>query len=462
MEAKGNKLGYMPMGRLLLSVSAPLMVSMLVQSLYNIVDGIYVSRISEAALTATSLSGPMQGLIIGFGVGTSVGVNSLVSRRLGEKRQGEANLAAAHGYLLAFLTYILFLLAGLFAVKPFFTMFTDDPVLQEMGFDYLSVCLRASFGIFIAFISERLLQASGRTGLSMVSQMSGAITNILMDPVFIFGVPALGIPAMGVQGAAVATVLGQWVSAVVSTVLCLKFNKDIKITFRGFKFRPDIVRSIYAVGVPSIVMQAVGTVCNLLLNSILISYSATAVAVQGVYFKMDSFVFMPIFGLTQGLVPIIGYNYGARNKERISKAFRLSMIIAITIMTLGMTCFQLFPRQLLSIFNAEGEMLEMGIMAMRSVSLNFIMAGATVVMTSVCTGMGVGYPSLITSLARQVFLHLPAAYLLASNLGVQYTWYAWPISESISVIIAIVLVRHIYKRKMAEISTKETETVNER
>ena len=437
------------MGRLILSMSAPLMVSMLVQALYNTVDGIYLGRLSQDALTATSLSQPMQMLMIGFGVGTAVGVNSLVARRLGEKRFDEVTRAAAHGYVLAFITYLFFMAFSFFGIRWFFGIFTRNGTLAQLGHDYLTICMRYSFGVFTALIGERLLQAAGKTTFSMLAQMSGALTNIILDPIFIFG--KYGIAPMGIKGAAVATVMGQCVSAIVAIVFGMTFNKEVPVSFKGFRMQGAVVKDIYTVAFPSIIMQIVGTFCGLLMNAILISYSEAAVAVIGVYQKLNSFVFMPVFGLTQGLVPVIGFNYGARRKERIRHAFRLSVIVSLAVMTAGFAIFMIWPGVLMSIFSAKGEMLEMGIRAMRIISFSFMSAAVSIVMTSVTTGMGVGYPSLVCSLVRQVIGVVPAAYILTRLFGIGAVWYAYPFGEYLSLFISIFLVMRVYKRKMAEL-----------
>lgn len=454
-KVKENKLGTMPMGRLLISMSAPLMVSMIIQALYNTVDGIYLGRLSQDALTATSLSSPMQMLVIGFAVGTAVGVNSLVARRLGEKNHEEVKKAAAHGIALTVITYLFFLAFSFVGIRWFFSMFTKNDVLAGLGYDYLSICMRYSIGVFIAIVGERLLQATGKTTLSMIAQMSGALTNIILDPIFIFG--KFGIPAMGITGAAVATVIGQWINGVVAVVLCLTLNKEVPLSFKGFRFSKRVCGEIYDVALPSIVMQCVGTFCSLMMNAILISYSEVAVAVIGVYQKLNSFVFMPVFGLTQALVPIVGFNYGARKKDRIRSAFKMSVIIALVIMCVGCAIFQVWPEMLLKMFSAQDEMMEMGVVAMRIISWSFISAAVAIVMTSVTTGLGVGYPSLICSLTRQIVGLVPAAYIFAKMFGIVGAFYAYPFGEYLSLVISIYFVVRVYRKKMAELQDNLTQ-----
>ncbi|MEG2634083.1 MAG: MATE family efflux transporter [Oscillospiraceae bacterium] len=445
-QRKENKLGTMPMGKLIASVSLPLMVSMLVQSLYNIVDGIYVAKISEDALTATSLAFPAQMLMISVAVGTGVGLNSLLARKLGEKRFDEANATATNGLLLAGLNTIVFMLLGFFAVRPFISAFTDNPEIIEMGVSYLSVCMVWCVGIFLSITGERLLQATGNSIFSMTSQIVGAVTNIILDPILIFG--KLGMPEMGIKGAAVATVIGQIFGAVVAIVLNKVKNKEIHFVFRGFRPSGAIILNIYKVGIPSIIMQSIGTIMMVGMNKILILFSTTAVAVFGIYFKLQSFVFMPVFGLTQGLIPIVGYNYGARRPDRLMHGYKLATVIAVIIMAIGTAIFWIIPKQLLLMFDASEEMLSIGIQALRIISLTFLPAAISIVAGNTLAGIGNGVVSMINSFLRQLVILLPAAFLLASAFGLDFAWYAMCISEIVSLVFTMLMFKREYNKKI--------------
>lgn len=448
-EVRENKMGTAPVPGLILSMSLPAMLSMLIQSLYNVVDSIFVAQLSEDALTAVSLAFPIQNLMIGFSVGTGVGMSSLLSRSLGARDMTEVNRSACNGIFLQALNWILFLLFGLFFSKTFFKLQTAGPVIEEMGTEYLFVVTVFSFGLFTSICFERLLQSTGRTTLSMAAQLCGAVTNIILDPILIFGL--LGFPAMGVRGAAVATVLGQMVGALVAIVLNHRYNHEITLSFRGFKPSGDTIRRIYAVGVPSIVMQSIGSLMTLCLNKILIVFSATAVAVLGVYFKLQSFVFMPIFGLNNGMVPIVAYNYGARNKHRLLRAVRLGAVSGVTMALLGFAVFQLFPSQLLLLFDASSDMLAIGVPALRTISLSFLFAGFCIVASSAFQALGNGLYSLIVSIARQLGILLPAAFLFARFFGVRYVWYAFPLAEIASVALSTFFLIRIYRKKVRDL-----------
>ena len=449
-NVKENKLGTMPVRRLVFSMAGPLMISMLTQALYNIIDSIYVSRIGEAALTATSLSGPLQMLMVSCAVGTGVGVNSLVSRRLGEKKFDQANSGAMHGYMLCAILWIIFFAFGMTSVPWFFSKFTQDTVIRQFGTDYLSVCTRFCFGLMVAIVSERLLQSSGRASLSMTAQICGAVTNIILDPIMIFGL--LGFPAMGIRGAAVATVIGQHVEAVIAVLFNLIKNKDIELSIKKFVFSLRTIKDIYAVGLPSILMSAIGTVSNLLMNGVLMRFSSTAVAVLGVYFKLDSFIFMPTFGLTQGLVAIVGYNYGAKKKARIDEAVKTAMVVAVAIMATGTLVFQLIPDKLMGIFNAEGELLRMGILAIREISPTYVIAVIAIVLGSMCTGVGDGMPTLVPNLVRQAFIMVPVCWLLAKYVGMDWVWFTFIIGDIVADIICIPMAAKVYRTKIKNLT----------
>ncbi len=440
-ERKANKMGTMPVNKLLVSMSLPMMVSMLVQALYNIVDSIFVSRIDENALTAVSMAFPIQSLMIAIGVGTGVGVNALLSRSLGEKDYGKVDRTAVNGVFLSAVSYLLFLVVGILAVTPFYLSQTKDAQIIAYGKQYLTIICCCSFGMYTQFIFERLLQSTGKTIFTMVTQGTGAIINIILDPIFIFGY--FGIPRMGVAGAAVATVAGQIVAGVFAIIINEKKNTDVKLNFKGFRPDKKVIREIYKVGIPSIIMQAIGSVMTYGMNRILISFNSTAVAVFGVYFKLQSFIFMPIFGLNNGMVPIIAYNYGAKEKDRMVKTLKLSVFYAIGIMVLGFVVFQLFPAPLFSLFDASEMMLSIGVPALRAISFSFLFAGFCIVCGSLFQALGNGVYSMVISIARQLVVLLPAAYLLSLSGKVQYVWWAFPIAELVSLSMTVLFLFRI-------------------
>lgn len=455
-ESRQNKMGTAPVLPLIFSMALPAMFSMLVQALYNIVDSYFVAQVSEKGLAAVSLAFPLQNLLISFAVGTAVGVTSLISRRLGQGRQEEANSAAAHGILLAICTWVLFAIYGAFFSTPFFRLFETDPEIIQMGSSYISICCVFSFGVFVEVTLEKTLQATGNMIWPMIFQLIGAVTNIILDPIMIFGL--LGFPAMGVAGAAIATVIGQILSMVVSSLVITFRDHDIHITFRGF--RPDwkIIKDIYVVGVPSIVMQSIGTVMTMAINGILSSFSTAAYTVFGLYFKLQSFVFMPVFGLNQGLLPILGYNYGARNKRRMMSAFRSGCVIALVIMAVGMVIFLAFPQWLLGIFNASADLLEIGVPALRIICTCFLFAALGIVSSTLFQAVGRGIYSLIVSLMRQLVVLVPAAWLLAQiTHQVIAVWWAFPIAECFSLVVSLVLFLRLYRKEI-----RNLETVKER
>lgn len=447
-----NKMGVMPVNKLLVSMSLPMMISMLVQALYNIVDSIFVARIDENALTAVSMAFPLQTLMIALGGGMGVGVNAVLSRALGEKDYEKADKAAINGVFLSLLNYLAFLLVGLFLTEPFYLSQTRDAQLVEYGKQYLTIVCCCSFGMYTQFIFERLLQSTGRTFYTMITQGTGAIINIILDPVFIFGY--LGIPAMGVAGAAVATVTGQIVAAVMAVIINERKNPDIKLHFRGFSPDGRMIGQIYAVGVPSIIMQSIGSVMTYGMNRILIGFTSTAVAVFGVYFKLQSFVFMPVFGLNNGMVPIIAYNYGAGERERLMKTLKLSIGYAVGIMTVGFLAFQVFPRQLFALFDASETMLAIGVPALRIISISFLLAGFCIVCGSLFQALGNGVYSMLVSIARQLIVLLPAAYLLSLTGQVNAVWLAFPIAELMSVVMTVIFMVRINQKIIRHIGEK--------
>ena len=441
-----NKMGVMPVNRLLFSMSLPMILSMLVQALYNIVDSIFVAQIGETALAAVSLAFPVQNLIIAVSVGTGVGVNALLSRSLGEKNQETANLAAVNGIFVFFLSYLLFAVFGLFFARMYFTVQTSNPEIIEQGTIYLSVCSIFSFGIFLEIALERIMQSTGRTIYNMITQGLGAIINIILDPILIFGL--FGFPRMGILGAAVATVIGQIIAMLLLLYFNIRKNSDVNLNMR--RFRPDtaIIAEIYRVGLPSIIMQSISSVMTFGVNKILLLFSETAVSVFGIYFKLQSFIFMPVFGLNNAMVPIVAYNYGAARKDRIMKTIRSSVTAAVAIMLAGLAIFQIFPEQLLYLFDASEHMMGIGVPALRIISLSFLFAGYCIVIGSVFQALGNGVYSLITSAARQLVCILPAAWLFASVFGLHAVWYAFPLAEIISVVLTTLLFRRIYRKKI--------------
>lgn len=433
---KENKMGVMPVRKLLVAMSLPMMFSMLVQAMYNIVDSIFISRVSEAALTAVSLAFPLQMLMIAFSVGTAVGINSLLARRLGQKNREEARKVAETGIALMMLTYIVFGTIGLFLPRTFIGLFTKDPALLQMGSDYLGICMTFSFGIFLSIACEKIIQGTGETLSAMAIQLIGAVINIILDPILIFGL--LGFPAMGIKGAAYATVMGQIGSMALGAVL-LKRNPFITVRFLKARLNRRISKDIYNVGLPSIIMQSIGTVMTSAMNMILISFTPTATTVFGAYFKIQSFVFMPVFGLNSGLIPIVGYNFGARNRVRIHQAVKHGVIIATGIMFIGFMAFQLFPGALLSIFKPSEEMMSIGTVAFRRISWSFLFAGGAIMLSGVFQGVGDGIYSMYISITRQLLVLIPGAWLLGRLFGLEAVWLSFIISECISAMLSITL-----------------------
>lgn len=438
-----NKMGVMPVNRLLLSMSLPMMASMLVQALYNIVDSIFVSRINENALTAVSLAFPIQSLLIAFGTGTGVGVNALLSRALGQKDEKTANKAAMNGLFLTVATYLVFLIVGLFIARPFYLGQTKDEQIVEYGVAYLSIVCVFSIGMLLQVMLEKLLQSTGKTIYSMITQIVGAVTNVIFDPILIFGL--CGFPKLGVAGAAAATIFGQCLAGGLALYFNLKHNPEIRLSLKGFKPDLQIIGKIYAVGIPSIVMQAIGSVMTYGMNRILIGFTSTATAVFGVYFKVQSFIFMPVFGLNNGMVPIIAYNYGAGRRERVIRTVRLSVCYALAIMAVGLAIFQLAPQYLLYLFDASENMLQIGIPALRIISLSFLFAAFGIVSSSLFQALGNGVYSMFVSLTRQLIVLLPAAWLLSLAGRVELVWLAFPIAEVFSFALSLIFTVRISK-----------------
>lgn len=441
-----NKMGTMPVGKLLIQISLPIMISMFVQALYNIVDSIFVAKLSTDALTAVSLAFPIQNLMISAGVGTGVGINALLSMRLGQKDNKAVNQTALNGVFLVIITIVLFIILGLTIPHAYLKSQTSNMQIVELGTDYLEICMIFCFGLFIAITFERLLQATGRTVLSMISQMAGAITNIILDPIMIFGF--FGIPAMGIKGAAWATVIGQIIGALISVILNIKINKEINFNPKGFKPQSKIIIDIYKVGIPSILLGSIGSVLTYLLNLILGAFSTIAIAVYGVYFKLQSFVFMPVFGLNNGIVPIVAYNYGAKYKKRIIDSIKMCAIVALAIMGLGTFIFEVFPGQLLAMFSPNEEMLEIGIPALRIIAIHFPIAAIGITFTSVFQAFGRGFLSMCVSFIRQIFALLPSAWLLSLTGNINNFWWAFVIAELFSLIACIFAMKNVYKTQI--------------
>ncbi len=439
-----NKMGTMPENKLLLSMAVPMMISMLVQALYNIVDSIFVSRICEDALTAVSMAFPWQNIVIAIAVGFGVGINALLSRALGQKNDERVNQVAVNGLLLAGLSYLLVLVAGLIGIRAYMRTQTDIETIVNYGITYLNICILCSFGVFVEITFERFLQATGRTVYSMITQLTGAITNIILDPILIFGL--LGFPKLGIAGAAWATVIGQCVGAVVAVML--NHFKNPEVHLRLWHIRPNgrLMGEITAISIPSIIMSCISSLTCFVMNMILIAYSSTAVAVFGVYFKLQSFVFMPVFGLNNGMVPIIAYNYGAQKPERIHKTIRLGMVYAVAIMVVGLLVFQLIPKELLLMFDASDAMLEIGAPALRIMSLAFVFAGIGIVSGSSCQAFGYSVYSMLISIARQIVVLIPAAYLLSLTGVLRSIWFAFPIAEIFSLILSLFFLRTTLKK----------------
>ena len=447
-EKKENIMGTLGITRLIMKMSLPLMISMLIQALYNIVDSMFVARVSETALTAVSLAFPLQNLLIAFGVGTGVGMASYLSRKLGEKDTETATQAAGNGITLAVITWVLFAILGLTIVKPFMALFTDDAELLGLSTSYSEIVMIFSFFMLLSMLNESILQGTGDSFSSMLSQMTGAITNIILDPVFIF------VFKMGVNGAAIATVIGQAVGCAVSLYFVIR-NKYIKIKPQHLKLEKRMVASIYSVGAPTIITNSIGTVMTGAMNAILIGFSTTAVSVFSVYFKLQSFVFMPIFGLSSGMVPIIAYNYGARKKKRVMSTIYIGTIIAIGIMVVGTIVFNLFPEALLSLFSATEEMYRLGVPALRIISLCFVSAAISIGLGSSFQATGYGIGTMIVSISRQLLVLIPTAYIMAKLVGINGVWFSFIIAEAVGLAVSLILFIKVYKTRIKPIGEKE-------
>lgn len=440
---KENKMGVMPIPKLLISMAVPMMISMMVQALYNVVDSIFVARLSEDALTSVSLAFPMQNLMIAVGSGIGVGTNAMLSKKLGEKEFETASSAALHGIFLSVIAYVIFALFGLFFTRTFFEGQTDIPVIINGGVEYLTTICILSFGLFGQIIMERLLQSTGMTFYSMITQATGALINIILDPIMIFGL--WGFPRLGIRGAAVATVFGQVIATGLAVYFNIHKNKEINLSLKGFRPKPAMIGQILYVGVPSIIMVAITSITIFGLNRILMQFTSTAAAVLGAYFKLQSFIMMPVFGLNSGMIPIIAYNYGARRGKRIFDTIKLSVLIATAIMILGIIILHVFPAQLLLLFNASDHMIRIGVPALETISLSFVFAGYCIVSSSVFQAFGKGMLSMIVSIMRQLVVLLPAAWLLAKTGELSNVWWAYPLAELMSVILCTWFLIRIYR-----------------
>lgn len=448
---KPNRMGTAPILKLILTMSLPAMFSMLVQSLYNVVDSIFIANYSSKAFTAITLAFPLQMLMFSVAVGTGIGINSMVARSLGEGNVKKASSAATHGLFLGAISGVVFAIIGFVVAKPFFHLFIADETVITFGAEYIYIVFGLSIGALIQINIEKTLQATGNMIYPMMFQLTGAIVNIILDPIMIFGY--LGFPALGMKGAAIATVVGQFAALLFSMIILHTKSHDVHIKIRGFKFNASTVKSIYSVGIPSIIMQSLGSVMVMAFNNILMGFSSAAVNVLGAYAKIQSFVFMPVFGLTQGIMPIMGYNYGAKNRKRLTDTLKYGIIIALIIMTLGMIMFMIIPDKLLLIFKAEGDMLEYGITAFRLLSLCFIPAAVGIVSSTLFQAVGMGNKSLVISVLRQFVILLPLAYLLA-QFGLNYVWLSFPIAEVLALVVAIIFIAHTYKTNIDVVMPK--------
>ena len=442
-----NKMGVMPVGKLLANMALPMIISMLVQALYNIVDSIYVSQVSESAVTALSLAFPIQNMEIGFAVGTGVGINAMLSQSLGRKDFENANRVAGNGALLMISSMCLFFLFGLFGVRPYFEMQSAVEETVEGGIAYSRICCVFSLGVFIQVLTERLLQATGRTMHTMIIQSTGAIINIILDPIFIHG--WFGLPAMGIAGAAIATVIGQSIGACLGIFINLKYNTDVQFALRYFKPVLPVIRSILSVGVPAIVMNGISSVMNFGMNQIFQAFNETATGVFGIYYKLQSFFFMPLFGINNATISIIAYNYGARKPQRILKTLKYAITVALCIMMTGFLAFQLVPQLLLGIFNPSEEFLAIGVTALRIISIHFPVAAVCIVIGACFQALGNGIYSTITTLCRQLLVLLPAAYLLSLTGNVNNVWWSFPIAEVMSALVTAILFIRLFRAKVS-------------
>ncbi len=451
LTQKENKMGTMKIPKLLYSISVPIIISMIVQAMYNIVDSIFVAQFdNDAGTGALTLAFPIQNLILAMSLGLAVGTNALLSRSLGQKDKEKADLVAGQGFFLTLCGYIPFLIFGLFFLEPFVKMQTGDKtLLYQYSMDYLSIVTVGSVGVFIQVITERLMQATGKSVHSMIIQLSGAVVNIILDPILIFGY--LGFPVMGVKGAAIATVIGQFVAAGIGIFMNLMFNKEIKLKIKNFIPKLKILAEMLVIGIPSVFMQAIGSVMTFAMNNILLAFSQSAMNVFGVYFKLQSFVFMPVFGLNNGMIPIVSYNYGAKRRDRMAATIKLALVTAVAYMAIGFLVFQIFPTALLGLFNATDAMIKIGVPALRTISISFIFASFSVILISMFQALGKSIYSLFVSIGRQLVILIPAAYLLSLSGNVDLVWWSFPIAEIVGLALtasfSVIVVRRVFPKK---------------
>lgn len=443
-EIQENKMGVMQENKLLLSMGVPMALSMLIQAMYNIVDSIFVARLSEDALAAVSLAFPIQQVMISIAAGTGVGVNALLSRRLGQKNMIEANKIANVSILLAGFSYLIFLIFGMFLSRWYFEVQTGDLEIISFGESYLRICCIMSFGIFWYICFERLLQSTGRTVHTMIMQMTGALINIILDPILIFGY--FNVPKMGIAGAALATVIGQIVGMIIGFVFNVKYNKDIKLSMKEIRFKWKVIKEIYMIAVPSILMMSIGSVMVFFVNKILLGFTSTAAAVFGVYFKLQSIIFMPVFGISNAMVPIVAYNFGAGNRQRILNTVKYSMFYAVILMLIGLSLAEAIPEQLLSLFDASENMLDIGSTALRIICTCYLFAGINIMATSLFQALGKSVYSLILSIIRQLVVLLPVAYFMSLTGNLVAVWTAFPIAEIAATIISCFFLKRTHKR----------------
>ena len=442
-------MGVMPVNRLLISMSVPMMISMLVQALYNIVDSMFVARVSEAALAAVSLCYPIQMIMVAVACGTGVGINALLSRYLGEKKQEKASQVAMHGLFCAICNWLVFAVIGLFFSEAFLRLFSDDVQIIMMGVSYMQICTICSFGVFVQITYERIMQSTGNTIYNMVIQGVGALINIILDPIFIFGLGP--VPALGTAGAAIATVIGQIVAMFLGIIITQKKIREIQLSVRGFHIDGMLMKAMYRIAIPAILMQSIMSFMTVMMNMILAPFSEMAVSVFSIYYKLQQFVFMAVLGMNNALIPILSYNYGANQMERIRESIRFALWMSCVIMAIGTVVFQLFPTQLLYLFDAKETLLSIGIPALRTISVSFVFAGISMVLCSVFQALGSPNHSLLVTLLRQMVILLPLAYGFSSAFGLDMCWWSFPITEVLCALLSLYLLRSVQKRVLLQL-----------
>lgn len=441
---KENKMGTMEVRRLILTMSLPIMISMLVQALYNIVDSMFVARVSEAALAAVSLCYPIQMIMVAVACGTGVGINALLSRYLGEKKREKASQVAMHGLFCAICNWLVFAVIGLFFSEAFLRLFSDDVQIIMMGISYMQICTICSFGVFVQITYERIMQSTGNTIYNMVIQGVGALINIILDPIFIFGLGP--VPALGTAGAAIATVIGQIVAMFLGIIITQKKVREVQLSVRGFHLDGMLMKAMYRIAIPAILMQSIMSFMTVMMNMILAPFSEMAVSVFSIYYKLQQFVFMAVLGMNNALIPILSYNYGANQMERIREGIRFALWMSCVIMAIGTVVFQLFPTQLLYLFDAKETLLSIGIPALRTISVSFVFAGISMVLCSVFQALGSPNHSLLVTLLRQMVILLPLAYGFSSAFGLDMCWWSFPITEVLCALLSLYLLRSVQKR----------------